>query len=447
MYRTIRLRWLSMFTIAFLVLSLKAQDYNDKLSLSLDEAQEYAIMHNKAVKASRIDIDAARMSTWEAISGGLPKVDASVLLNDNLVIMTTLLPGEIIGQPGIYVPVQFGQQFNAGYGVQVSQLLFNASYFVGIQTAKLAEHLSTENLEKSELEIKSTVISTYYLILVSEESINILDKNRENLEKTLRSTRAMYKAGMAEETDVDQMVSNLSMVDNTRKSMERSLELSYNMLRFQLGLKPETEIDLTQTLDDLLNEVDVIALNSQDFNIQNNIDFRLLHSQEKMTELNLKMQKSTVLPTLSGFYSYNKSGMGNELNDLRWFPNSMIGLQLSIPIFASGQRYSQIRKAQFDLERVRINKEMVADQLYIQEKQLRYNLINANEQFQSQKENVDVARRVYLSVENKYKQGVASSLDLTQANGNYLDAENNYISSLMNLLQTKLELDKLLNNL
>ena len=105
----------------------------------------------------------------------------------------------------------------------------------------------------------------------------------------------MYKAGMAEETDVDQMVSNLSMVDNTRKSMERSLELSYNMLRYQLGLKPETEIELTQSLEDMLKEVDVLALNSQDFNIQNNIDFRLLHSQEKMTELNLKMQKSTGL--------------------------------------------------------------------------------------------------------------------------------------------------------
>jgi outer membrane protein TolC len=361
--------------------------------------------------------------------------------------MTTLLPGEIIGQPGIYVPVQFGQQFNATWGVQISQLIFNASYFVGIQTAKLGERISAESLEKTSLDTKTSVISTYYLILVSEESLRILDENRKNLEETLKSTRAMFEVGMAEETDVDQMVSTVSSVDNTRRSMERNLEISFNLMRFQLGLDPETEIELTQTLDDILAEVDVLSLNSQDFNIQNNIDYRLLGSQVEMSELALKMQKSAVLPSLAGFYTYNKNGMGNELNDLQWFPNSMIGVQLSVPIFASGERYSKIRRAQFDLEKARTSKSLVSDQLLLEEKQLRYNLINSNEQFQSQKENVEVAKRVYASVENKFRQGVASSLDLTQSNGNYLDAENNYINALMNLLNSKLELDKLLNNL
>ena len=142
------------------------------------------------VRASGIDVQASKMATWEAISGGLPKVDGSASLTDNLKIMTTLLPGEIIGQPGIYVPVQFGQQFNTSWGVQVSQLLFNASYFVGIQTAKLAERLSAESLEKTELDTKSSVISTYYLILISEESIRILDENRANLDETLESTQS-----------------------------------------------------------------------------------------------------------------------------------------------------------------------------------------------------------------------------------------------------------------
>ncbi len=125
----------------------------------------------------------------------------------------------------------------------------------------------------------------------------------------------------------------------------------------------------------------------------------------------------------------------------------MTGLQLSIPIFASGQRYSQIKKAQINYEKARTTKEMVAEQLLLQEKQLRYNLVNANLQYKSQKANVDVSKRVYTSMENKYRQGMASSLDLTQANSLYLQAENNYVSSLMNLLQTKLALDKLLNNM
>jgi outer membrane protein TolC len=125
----------------------------------------------------------------------------------------------------------------------------------------------------------------------------------------------------------------------------------------------------------------------------------------------------------------------------------MLGFQVSIPIFASGQRYSRIRQAQINLEKARNNKSMVSDQLLLQEKQLRYNLINARYQYTTQKENVEVAYRVYESIENKYRQGVASSLDLTQAHNNYLQAESDYISSLMDLLQTRLALDKLLNKI
>ena len=139
--------------------------------------------------------------------------------------------------------------------------------------------------------------------------------------------------------------------------------------------------------------------------------------------------------------------MGDELGEQQWFPNSMTGLQLSLPIFASGQKYASIKKAKINLERARTTKELVTDQLLLQEKQYRFNLVNANLQYKSQKDNVDVSKRVYASTENKYKQGMASSLELTQANSQYLQAENNYVSALLNLLQTKVALDKLLNNL
>jgi outer membrane protein TolC len=191
----------------------------------------------------------------------------------------------------------------------------------------------------------------------------------------------------------------------------------------------------------------VEALMSQDFDHTKNINYKLVEGQELMSELALKSQKASVLPTLAGFYNYGTSGMGDKMRDLSWFPNSMAGLQVSVPIFASGERYAKIQKAKYNLNKARITRNMIEDQLLIQEKQLRYNLVNANLQYQSQKENVDVLERVYKSTENKYMQGMASSLELTQANTQYLQAENNYVSALMNLLLTKLALDKLLNNL
>jgi len=422
------------------------QEKGSELKLTLKEAQEYALQNNKLVLSSKYDIEAARLTIKETVSNALPQVDASGSLNDNLKLMTTLLPGDFFGQPGVKVPVTFGSQFNSGASVQASMLLFNAPLYIGIETSKLAMKLTEENLVRSELDTREAVSSAYYLILVAEKSLEILNGNILNLTETLKSTRSMFAAGMAEATDVDQMVSNVTSVENQRISMQRTIELNYNMLRFQLGLAPEVKVTLTETLDDITATVNVDALLSQQFDHKQNVSYRLVEGQEQISALALKSQKASTLPTLSTFYTYGTNGMGDKLGELQWFPNSMVGLSLSVPIFASGQRYQGIRKAQVNLNKAHNAKAMVTDQLLLQEKQLRFNLMNANMQYKSMKDNVDVAKRVYASMENKFRQGVASSLDLTQANSLYLQAENNYITALLNLFQSKVALDKLLNN-
>jgi outer membrane protein len=427
--------------------SLMAQDKGPEMKLSLKEAQDYAIQNNKMMISSRMETEASKIAVWETISNALPQVSASGSFTDNLKLMTTLLPGEFFGEPaGSKIPVTFGSQFNTGASVQASVLLFNAPLFIGIESTKLANRLSEKNLAKTELDTRESVSTAYFLILISEKSLEILDGNIANLNETLKSTRSMYSAGMAESTDVDQMVSNVTMVENTRSSMQRSIELNYNLLRFQLGVSPEARIVLTETLESLTSSINIEAILSQQFDHKQNIDYILMEGQEKMSSLALKTQKASVLPTLSGFYSYGVNGMGDKISGQQWFRNSMTGLQLSVPIFGSGQKYSQIKKAQVNLKKASTTKEMITEQLLLQEKQLRYNLVNANLQYASQKENVEVSKRVYKSMENKFRQGVASSLELTQSNSLYLESENNYVSSLLNLLQTKLSLDKLLNN-
>lgn len=426
---------------------LRSQEQGGELKLSLKEAQDYALSKNKLVISAKYDVSASKSAVWEMISSALPQLSGTGSFTDNLKLTTFLLPGEFFGQPGTKVPVTFGSQFNTSIGVQAAMPIFNAPLYIGIETTKLAQRLSEESLQKSEQDTKESVSSAYYLILVSEKSLQILESNLANLNETLKSTRSMFSAGMAESTDVDQMESNVNMVENSRSSLLRTIELNYNLLRFQLGVPATTKIMLTETLDNLTNEINVESLLSQDFDYTKNINYKLIEGQELMSSLALRSQKSSVLPSLSGYYTNATAGMGDKLSELNWYPNSAVGFQLSVPIFASGQRYSKIKKAQFNLEKARTTKEMVTDQLLIQEKQLRYNLINANLQYKSQKYNVDVSKRVYTSMENKYRQGMASSLELTQANSQYLQAENNYLSSMMNLLQTKLALDKLLNNM
>jgi outer membrane protein TolC len=399
------------------------------------------------VISAKLDVQSSKMALWETISSGLPQISAGAGFTDNMKLMVFLIPDFFGGHPENKIPITMGSKFSTSVTLQATMPLFNAPYYVGVETLKLAKKLAETNVKYTELDTREAVASAYFLILVAEESLKILDANLKNLQETLKSTKAMYSAGMAESTDVDQMSSNVTMVENSRSSLERTVELNYNMLRFQLGVPANTEIVLTETLDALTKEINVETLLSQEFNYSDNLSYQLIEGQEKLSALNLKSQKALILPVLAGVYSTSKTGMGDKVSEITQYNSSLLGLQLSIPIIASGQRWAQIKKAQIDLEKARTTKGMVTDQLLLQEKQLRYNLVNANLQYRSQKDNVEVSRRVYSSMENKFKQGMASSLELTQANSLYLEAENNYITALMSLLQTKLALDKLLNNM
>jgi outer membrane protein len=427
---------------------LFSQGSSGDLSLALKEAQDYAIRNNKMVKSARLDVEASRLAIWEVVSAALPQINASGSFTDNLKLRTMLLPAAIFGDTtGRKIPVRFGSTFNTTYGIQANMLIFNAPLYLGMESVKLANKLAGMNLQRTEIEIKEGVATAYYLTLVSQESLRIIDGNITILNELLKSTKAMFSAGMAESTDVDQMMSNETMMQNTRSSMERNIELNYNLLRFELGVRPDTKITLTENLTTITESINVEALFAQEFKYNDNINFQLIEGQEKISELALKSKKASLLPTLAGFYSYSKDGQGDKISKQMWFPSSMAGLQINIPVFAGGERYIGIKKAQVNLQKARNTKDMFVDQLLLQEKQLKYNLVSANMQYKSQKENIEVAKRVYTSTENKFRQGMASSLDLTQANSLYLQAENNYVSALMNLLQTKLALDKLLNNM
>jgi outer membrane protein TolC len=435
-------RFIALIIALFLAASpgLFAQEKPASLSLTVDQAVAYALDKNKSVASARYDLLASEKAKWEAIAAGLPTIDGSASISNNLAIMTRIVVIE-----GVSRPLQFGTTYDDAIGASASTLVFSAPWLVGIQTSKLAYTLASQGLTLTKIETEESVVNAYCLILTLTETIKVIDQNLANLNEILASTNAMYSVGMAEATDVDQMRSNVSMLINTRSSAERSVELNYNMLRFLLGVERGTEIILTESLDSIIAGVNVDALITEEFNIEENINYQLIDSQLKMSELSLKGVKATVLPTLSGSIYYNRTGMGEELKSMQYYPSSAVGLQLQVPIFGSGSRYTKIKKAQINYEKAQNTKSMMSDQLLLQEKQLRYNLLSANEQYKSQKENVEIAARVLNSIQNKYNQGMASSLDLTQANDNYLAAQSNYLNSIINLLQTKVSFDKLMN--
>ncbi len=449
-----------LFTIHLGLSGLLSQELN----FSLKEAQDYALQNNKTLINANKDVAIAEQQVKENIGNGLPQVNGTVdymtyfnyefafgmgssgtidnshpSFDDGDQIIVGIL-NQAFGSGESTIVME--DQANAN--VQVTQLLFNGQYWIGVQMAKTGKKIAEQNVSSTELDIKENVTNSYYLILVSEELLKILEENKKNLEEILMHTSNMYKTGIAEQTDVDQLRISLSQLENSKKSMERNLQLSYNMFRITMGIETEDEIKLNDSIPLLVKGALANISWDSSFNINNNPTYQLMLTQEEMGEKSVTMQKWAYGPTLSGFYSYTEKLLTSDF-DLS--PKSTAGLTLSVPIFAGGIKKAQLSQAKIELDKITRNRKLIEQQLAMQNNQLTFELKNAYENYQTQKENVNVAQRVFDNINNKYKQGMSSSLDLTQANNNYLQAQNNYVSSILSLLQAKMQLDKLNNSL
>lgn len=475
-----------LFTLVFsLGISMQGygQEMPEKLVLNLQGAVDHALSFNKSLKNARSEVERARARNWEAISQGLPQVDGGMDYSSFFNYQMEFsfgMGGDSPFGPEDYLAAFYQtqeeypfytQQDLAVHGantfydgvlqsmlppnyitlndqasakLMVNQLIFSGQYIVGIQTAKLAMLISEQNLDFNELNIKESVISAYYLVLITEESLEIIKQNLENLEETLEQTEVMFKTGMAEQTDVDQIRITVNQLANANTSLQRNLELSYNMLRFQLGLEANMELHLTDDLQSLFTNMQAETALEKSFDVEDNVTYKIMKTQEEINKKMLGLEQWNYAPTITGFYNYNAKIL---TTDFDMNPNHMVGLTMGVPIFSSGMRKARVDQAKIDYNMAQVNRDIMEDQLLLQEKQYKYNLQNSLENFFTQQENVEVAQRVYDSYRRKFEQGMATSLDLTNANGNYLDAENNYLTSIMEVMNAKLQLDKLMNTL
>jgi len=405
-----------------------------KQTFDLSGAKKQAIQYNRMLKNSSYAVDKAQYQLKEAIAAGLPQISST--LNYSNALGAKLSIRFDPNAPATEIPIKPTSQFN----LQVGQLLFSGSYFVGLELAKLGKTLTEKNYEKTEQDVLAQVTGSYYLVLVSGELLYLMNKNVTNLEEVYRKTEAMVKVGILEKTDLDQLGVQIAALQNAVSNAGRQLELAKNMFRLQLGLEVGQDFELTNTLEQVMGMVKG-ALNTQPlFDLTMNKDYQLVELQEQMSVKQVKMQNSAYLPTLTGYYSRTEKIIKPNFD---MSPKNMLGANLSIPIFSGGQRKAKVDQAKIDLETIRNTKAFMAEQLQIQEKQLQYNLKSANETYLNQLKNLDVAKSVYDNLKRKFDQGMISGLELVSADNNYVKAQTDYISSVYQVLQATVELDKI----
>ena len=332
------------------------QEQTTSRIFTLNEAQEFALENNLNISNARLDVEHAENLIWENTAIGLPQINSSISYNNNLNLVTSLLPAEIFGgTPGDMIEVQFGTQHNTTASISASQLIFSGPYIVGLQAASIFKKSTEQNLAKKEIEIKELIAQNYYLALLAEESYIIIDSNVQNLSKTLYETQKMYEKGFVEETDVDQIRVSLISLKNSLRSAQTQIQVAYRLLKYQLGIDLSTEIELSENLNDVIQEISMEQTLVDPFNVSNHIDFQLLQTQEKLALMQLKLMKSEYFPSLNAVYNNNWSAMRNEFNffspDENWYYNSMLGFTLNIPIFSSGNRRARVSEKRIDYEK------------------------------------------------------------------------------------------------
>ena len=404
----------------------------ERIALSLDEAKQYAIEHNRTLANASIDIQKAQATRWQAIAGMLPQVTASASYSNMMGYKMDLGAMKISMPPYVTFNVQTGIGLN---GAQI----------VSLQIADISRKMADITLHKTEQDISSQVETLYFSALVTEETLKLLEKNLESMRKLHDITQNSVDVGVAEQTDADQLQVQVATMENTISTTRRSLEMVYNSIRIQLCLDDDVEVVLTDGLDSLVDLGAANDLLSSQFDINDNYDYKLLKENTELTRKQIALKGWTAGPTLSVYHQFN--GRHNFSNEptMNMTPPNMLGAQLNIPIFTFGKTYAAVKDARLAYKKQLNTLEDTELALNVQYHQLLYNLRTAIEKYGIQKQNAEVAGRVFDNVALKFQHGIASSLDVTNSGTNLITAQSNYVQTLLEIVNARISLEKLLN--
>lgn len=446
--------------------NLLAQDGQSGIvSLNLQQAQEYAINNNTQIKNSMLDIDIAKKKIKEITSIGLPQINAQAnythlfkvpeMSFGGITYLTTDLPAgtpitsdDILNQ-SVYLgyipmePIQLGVPDNLTLDVTVSQLIFSGEYIVGLQASKVFYQISQQGKQQTELNLKESVSNSYNLVLVLNETYSILDKSYKNLMNTLTEMRAMNAQGFIEDTDVDQLELTSINLENGLNSLKRQAEASTYLLKFQIGMPYDQTLILTDSLEGTTTGVSLESMVNDKFNINNNLMYQIINTQETLTLLNLKREKTTYLPSLAAVYRHQEKVNAPAFD---FNPKDVFAISMNIPIFSSGTRSTKVSQRKMELEKIINTKANVANGLELEYINSQNELKSAYDKYLNDKKNIELTQRVYDKTLIKFKEGISTSLDVTNAQNQYLTAQSNYFNAVYTLITAKNKLDKLKNN-
>lgn len=432
--------------MAIIGLSLSAEAQKESKAFSLQEAQDYAAQHAYTVLDKALDYEKARKTIKETAALGLPQISASWGYSYNAQIPEQPIPAQFFdpnAPEGSFTTVAFGVAHQNQAQVQVSQLLLDGSYFVALQATRVVKETKRLEKEEAEIEARKNTAQSYYGALVATQTRDILQNNLEILEANFKETVKLFENGFVEDQDVSQLELLVNNLRNNVNNANRQVKLALQLLKFNMGIDLEEEVILSSDLEEIIAPVKLDAtLAGESFTVDQHISYKTLLTQEKGARLQLANERAKYFPTLAGFVNHSQSNFANEFNDVwsfdtYWIPGTTVGASLNWNIFTGLGRQAKVQKAKIDLDRIAIAKQATETQLELQYQQALSDYNFAMDNLNNQMRNRGLSERIFNKTLRKYKEGISSSLELTQSENQYLESERNYINALLNLLNAK----------
>jgi outer membrane protein TolC len=470
-----RSKKLTLFSFLIIVtLNLFAQEDSLKTySFSLEEAIEFGIRNSYQSQIAQKDVEIALKRKWEIISQGLPQISGGMNYQNYLKQPVTLLPAAAfdntqstidivqdyfenvqrndvpVDSPEGFIPLRFGTKQSMNATATWNQLLFDGSYIVGIQSVQTLLQISKNAKTKTDLEIKKAVINAYGNVLLAEESVDILKKNVTTLQKTYNDTQKIYENGLTEQEDVEQLEITLLGLKNNLSRSERMRNIAYEMLNLSLGIPVEDKVILTNDLDELAMKYYDLSLLQEQIPVEENIDYRIAKNVAESAQIQVRLQKAKALPTLTGFVNYGYQGYSDEFtflnNEQEYFGQSVLGVNLSIPIFSSGMRSSRTQQREIEYKQAMLELERTENEVKRQINMAKSEYEFTLENYQNAVRNLELSERIESKNQIKFFEGIASSFELNEAQRQLYSAQQNYLQSMLEVITAKVELENLLD--
>jgi outer membrane protein len=437
-----------LLTFTLFALSVNAQDTKKSYSFTLQQAIDYALEYNYSAINSGRDIESAKEKKWETTAMGLPQINAGVDYTNNFVLQKSVIPAEFAGgKPGDYIEVAFGTKHTMIARSTLSQLIFDGSYIVALQASKTYLKYYENAKQRTDIDIKEMVINSYGNVLLAKENIAILEKNIASLQKTLNDTKAIYTNGLIEEESVEQLQITLGSLESTLNYNKRLLDITYQMLKINLGIELNETVVLTDRLEDLTIQNMDLAFSKTEFDVNNNINFKIATNFEEQRTLEYKLQKSKALPSLSANVNFGYTAFKDEFqfftNNQSWFNYSNLGVSLNVPIFSSLARSSRTQQAKIALEQAKTQLNETEQKLKLQYATAKSEYEYSIADYETAKNNLRLSERIEKKQQIKFTEGLSTSFDFNDAQRQLYTSQQKYLQTMITIINKKASLEKI----